>query len=135
MEIPRLGVELELQLPAYTTATAMPDPSRICDLQHSSWQYQILNPLSKDRDRPMSSWFLVGFVTSEPQQELLFFLFFEIFIEVQLIYNGYISFRLQQSDSYIYILFQILFHCRLLQDIEYSSLSLLIILYIVVCVF
>ena len=26
MEIPRLGVKLELQLPAYTTATAMPDP-------------------------------------------------------------------------------------------------------------
>ena len=26
MEIPRLGVELELQLRTYTTATAMPDP-------------------------------------------------------------------------------------------------------------
>ena len=26
MEVPRLGVELELQLPAYTTATAMPGP-------------------------------------------------------------------------------------------------------------
>ena len=26
MEVPRLGVELELQLPAYTTATATPDP-------------------------------------------------------------------------------------------------------------
>ena len=25
MEVPRLGVELELQLPAYTTATATPD--------------------------------------------------------------------------------------------------------------
>ena len=32
MEVLRLGVELELQLPAYTTATAMQDPSRICDL-------------------------------------------------------------------------------------------------------
>ena len=28
MEIPRLGPELELQLAAYTTATAMPDPSK-----------------------------------------------------------------------------------------------------------
>ena len=27
MEVPRLGVEWELQLLAYTTATAMPDPS------------------------------------------------------------------------------------------------------------
>ena len=26
MEVPRLGVKLELQLPAYTTATATPDP-------------------------------------------------------------------------------------------------------------
>ena len=32
MEVPRLGVELELQLLAYTTVTAMPDPSHICDL-------------------------------------------------------------------------------------------------------
>ena len=48
MEVPRLGVESELQLPVYTTATAMPDPSRICNLHHSS---QILNPLSEARDR------------------------------------------------------------------------------------
>ena len=43
MEVSRLGVELELQLPAYATATARPDPS--CSL----WQSQILNPLSKAR--------------------------------------------------------------------------------------
>ena len=36
MEVPRLGVECELQLPAYTTATAIPDPSRVCDIHHSS---------------------------------------------------------------------------------------------------
>ena len=51
MEIPRLGVELELQLPAYTTATAMPDLSCICELHHSSQQCQILNPLSEARDQ------------------------------------------------------------------------------------
>ena len=52
MEIPRLGVESEMQLPAYTTATATatPDPSPVCDPPHSSWQCQILNPLSKARD-------------------------------------------------------------------------------------
>ena len=38
MEVPRLGVELELKPLAYTTAMAMPDPSHICDLHHSSWQ-------------------------------------------------------------------------------------------------
>ena len=31
MEVPRLGVKAELQLPAYATATAMPDLSCTCD--------------------------------------------------------------------------------------------------------
>ena len=51
MEVPRPGVESELQLPAYTTAIAMPDQSHIFELYHSSQQYQILNPLSKARDQ------------------------------------------------------------------------------------
>ena len=38
MEVPRLGVESELQQPAYTTVTATPDLRHICDLQHSSQQ-------------------------------------------------------------------------------------------------
>ena len=50
MVVPRLGVELERQLPAYTTATAMPDPSQVFDLHHSSRQCRILNPLSEARD-------------------------------------------------------------------------------------
>ena len=45
MEVPRLEAESELQLPACATATAMQDPSRVCDLRHSSWQCRILNPL------------------------------------------------------------------------------------------
>ena len=48
---PRLGIELELQLPAYITAAATRDPSRACDLHHSSQQRQIPNPLSEARDR------------------------------------------------------------------------------------
>ena len=36
MEVPRLGVKLELYLLAYGTPTAMPDPSHIYDLHHSS---------------------------------------------------------------------------------------------------
>jgi len=50
MELPRLGVQSELQLLAYTTAAATPDPSRIFNLHHSSWQHWILNPLSEARD-------------------------------------------------------------------------------------
>ena len=51
MEVPRLEMESELQLPACTIATAMPDPSRVCNLYHSSQQCRILNPLSKARDQ------------------------------------------------------------------------------------
>ena len=50
MEVPRLGIKLELWPPAYTIARAMPDPSRMCDLHHGSQQLQILNPLSKARN-------------------------------------------------------------------------------------
>ena len=68
MEIPRLGVKSELQLPAYTTATATQDLSCLCNLHHSSWQHWILNPLIKARDQtrilldisrilnPLSTW-------------------------------------------------------------------------------
>ena len=51
MEVPRLGVESELQLPVYTTATETPDLSCICDLSHSSQQCWIPNPLSEVRDQ------------------------------------------------------------------------------------
>ena len=49
MEVPKLGVKLELQLLAYTTATQ--DQTHVCDLHHSSWQRQILNLLSGARDQ------------------------------------------------------------------------------------
>ena len=50
MEVPRLGVQSELQLLACTTATATQDLSHICDLHHSSRQHGILNPLSRAGD-------------------------------------------------------------------------------------
>ena len=36
MEVPMVGVSSELQLLAYTRATATPDPSHVFDLHHSS---------------------------------------------------------------------------------------------------
>ena len=45
------GVKSELQLLAYATATATPDPSRVWDLHHSSRQCRISDPLSEARDR------------------------------------------------------------------------------------
>ena len=65
-------------------------------------------------DFPVTSY--IGFDASN---KWYFFL-----IEVSLIYNVMLVSGVQQTDSvlYIYIFFQILFHYRLLQDIEYSSL-------------
>ena len=51
MEVPRLGVALELQLPAYTTAIATQDLSCVCDLHHSSLKCRILNPPSEVRNQ------------------------------------------------------------------------------------
>ena len=53
MEFPRLGVESELRLLAYTTATATAtrDPSHVCDLYLSSQQRWIPDPLSEARDQ------------------------------------------------------------------------------------
>ena len=49
-DFPKMGVDLELQPPAYTTATATQDLSGIFNLHHSSQQHRILNPLSGARD-------------------------------------------------------------------------------------
>ena len=52
-----------------------------------------------------------------------FFNFNLLFIQVSLNYNVVLITAVQQSDpiKYIYILFHVLFHCGLSQDIEYSS--------------
>ena len=47
MEVPRLGVKLELQL----LAKVMLDPSHVCDLHHNSWQRRIPDPLNEARDQ------------------------------------------------------------------------------------
>ena len=70
MGVPRLGVESELLLPAYARTTATPDLSRVFDLHHSSWQRPILNPLRRPGIEPVTSWFLVGFISTVARQEL-----------------------------------------------------------------
>ena len=69
MKTPRLGVELELQLPAYAIATQ--DSSHTCGLYHSSQQCQILNPLIEARDQTCVLMDARQFVSAEPQRELL----------------------------------------------------------------
>ena len=51
MEVPGLGVESELQLLAYTLATATRDLSRIWHLHRSLWSFQTPKLLSEARDR------------------------------------------------------------------------------------
>ena len=68
MEVPRLEVESELQLPVYPTATEMPDPRRVCNLHQSSQQCWILDRLSKARDQTCvlmeTSWACCGWDTT-----------------------------------------------------------------------
>ena len=71
MEIPRPGVKLELQLPAYAIATATPDPSRICDPHYSSWQHQSLTHWVSPGIKHATSWFLARVISAEPWRELL----------------------------------------------------------------
>ena len=51
MEVPRLGIESELQLQAFATATATQDLNYICNLHHSSRKHQMLNPLIEATDQ------------------------------------------------------------------------------------
>ena len=51
MEVHRLGVKAELELPAYTIAAVTCDLSCISNLYCSSGQRLILNPLSEARDQ------------------------------------------------------------------------------------
>ena len=79
MEVPRLGVEWELQLPAYTTATATRDPA--VSVTYNTAHGSAGSPTHGARPgiQPVLSCILVGFITTEPQQELPMVLSFFIF--------------------------------------------------------
>ena len=73
MEVPSLGVESELQLPAYATVTATHDPSLVCAYTIAHSNARSLTHWTRPEIKPKSSWILVGFVTAEPRWELFFF--------------------------------------------------------------
>ena len=89
MEVPRLWVQLGLQLSAYTTTT---QNLSLLDLHVSSGQHQILNPRPRPGIEPASLWILVGFVPVESQGELpiahIFFFFFCLFRVTPSAYAG-----------------------------------------------
>ena len=63
MEVSRPEVESELQLPAYATATVMPDPSCIRNLYYSCGNTRSLTYWARPEIKPASSWILVRFLT------------------------------------------------------------------------
>ena len=94
MEVPWQAVKLELQLVAYATAIATPDPSHVCDLHHSSQRHQILNTLSEARDQTQNlmvpsqihfCWATMG----TPPGEFLFLFYFILFLLFRAIPTAY----------------------------------------------
>ena len=69
MEVPRLGVESELQLPAYATAIATPDPNWSVTYTTAQGNARSLTHLAKPGIKAKTSWFLVGFVSTVAQQK------------------------------------------------------------------
>ena len=69
MEVPRAGIKSKVQLLAYTAATATQDPSGLCSLHHSSLTH--LTHWVRPGSQPVTTWFLVTFVFTAPQWELL----------------------------------------------------------------
>ena len=69
MEVPRLGFESELQLPAYTTATATQDRATSATYTAAHGNTGYLTHRVRPEIEPTSSWILVGFITTEPQRE------------------------------------------------------------------
>ena len=66
MEIPKLGLNWNY------SCQPMPQPQQLgIQAAHDSWQRWILNPLSEARDRTCIFMDTSGFITTEPQQELL----------------------------------------------------------------
>ena len=68
MDAPRLGVESELPLPGYTTATATGDPSHVHSIDHSNAR-SLTHGVGPGIE-PTSFWIVVRFITAKPQWEL-----------------------------------------------------------------
>ena len=71
MEVPRLGVKSELQLPAFTTATATRIRAKSATYTTAHDNAGSLTQRARPGMEPANSWFLVGFVSAAPQRQLL----------------------------------------------------------------
>ena len=114
--VPRLGVELELQLLAGASPTAMLDLSYIWDLHHSSLQLQIFYPLSEAMDRTCQSDSFLLCHDGNLQPVFIFclilFLYndfiFSIIADLQCSVNFLLHSKVTQSHIHVYILFSLI---------------------------
>ena len=70
MQVPRLGVKLELQLLAYITAIATWDLSPVCDLHQAHGNARSLTHWARPEIKCVSSCIPVGFITAKSWREL-----------------------------------------------------------------
>ena len=68
MEFPRRGSQIGATAASLHHSTAMQDPSHAYDLQHSSRQHWILNPLSEARDRTCNLMVPSQILSAEPRR-------------------------------------------------------------------
>ena len=103
---------------------ATPDPSHICDLHHSLWQCQILNPRSKARDRTrvlMNPSQICFHYTTMGTPPPFFFNIFEYLLSATLCAGGW-----RQDDGKIWTAHKLL---TIFQEKKKSLSSVLICLY------
>ena len=81
--IPRLGVEMELTLQAYTTAIATPEPSTSVTYTTAHYNARSLSYWTRPGIKPASSWILVGFLTHWATKGTLFYVFKIYFITLK----------------------------------------------------
>ena len=108
MEVPRRGVDSELQLQACATTTATPDLSRIFDLHHSFGPHWILNPLSEARGRKCvlmdTSWALN---LLSPNRNSQMVCFISVFLQHHFGWGWLVAyFPMSQSKSWLPLLFK-----------------------------
>ena len=129
MEVPGLGVKLELQLQAYATAMATPYPSHICNLCHNIHQCQILNPLMRPVSNLLPHGYYIGSLThwdTMGTQKLLFLINLNKLFSLCFIhYNFFLWSRSKFCNSllpvFLLIISQTVFTKHLVCDTHFSG--------------
>ena len=124
MEVPRLGVELELHLQTYSTATIMQDLSCTCTLYQSSWQCRFLNPLHEARDLICIFMDASQIVSANKQWESphgVFWLWFPWWLVMLSIFSYALAFCISPLDNYLFSSFA---HSRIRWFHLYKFISL-----------